>query len=94
MASTEDERRWRKALKKLGLVHVRRRLQQPDGDDTAESETSGIVSDAPHPPRRFVDSWYRNSQQQRQRAKHVRSSVLTVLVLVIIAVGILFLMVH
>ena len=89
MAHEDDERRWRKALHKLGMVGVRRHLQHSAADDAARSERPADSSSPP--PRQFVDAWYREAQQRIQRAKNLRSYVLAILALAIVAAGIVFL---
>jgi len=94
LATNDDENRWRKALNALGAVQVRQLLQRPVKDDDPESEESGVVTDASHPSRRFIDAWYRDSHRRRQRTKDVRQYVVAVVALAIVGSGILFLMVR
>jgi hypothetical protein len=85
------ERRWRDALEGLDAADIRRRLQQSTGDNGGDAPLTGIVREAPHPPRYFVDSWYRESRQRMRRARHARLYVAAVLGLGVVTAGIVFL---
>ena len=92
--SGETERRWRKALQKIGVVAVRQKLQHLIDDDTASTKRSGSRTSLSNPPRQFIDAWYRDAQQQAQRAKNSRAYLLAAIALAMVATGIIFLIVQ
>lgn len=91
MRGEGHERRWLDALEGLDAVDIRRRLQQSAGDDGADAQLTGIVREAPHPPRYFVYSWYRESRRRMRRARYARLYVAAVLGLGVVTAGIVFL---
>ena len=91
--SGEAERRWRKALRKIGMVAVRQKLQQSIDDDTASTERSSFRTSLSRPPRQFIEAWYRETQQKAQRAKNSRAYLLSIFALAVAAAGIIFLIV-
>jgi hypothetical protein len=91
--SGEEDRRWRKALQKLGLVAVRRQLQQFAKGDANDTKPSGIQTRPSNPPHQFVQAWYRKTQQKAQRTENFRAYVLAALALATVAGGIFFLIV-
>lgn len=91
MRGQDNERRWLDALEGLDAADIRSRLQQSTGDGGADAPLTGIVSEAPHPPRQFVDSWYRQSLLRMRRARDTRLYVAAIAGLGAVTAGIVFL---
>lgn len=82
-------RRWREALRRLGLSTVRSKVQQSNFPQSPESDLEGIVADRPHPSRRFVDTWYRDAVRRNHRLKHILRYIVACSVLLLIVAGVL-----
>jgi len=54
---TDDEIRWRKALKRLGVDTVRARLSYGVADPKPESFVANIVDVPPDPRRKLIEDW-------------------------------------
>ena len=90
----DAERRWRKALKKIGVVAVRQKLQQSISDNAASTIGSGLRTGLSNPPRRFIEAWYREAQQKAQRVKISCAYLLAGIALAMVVTGIVFLIVQ
>jgi hypothetical protein len=56
MTTETYERRWREAMENLGTERVRAMLDLRAGE-ARNFRIRGIVDQAPHPTRRFVEAW-------------------------------------
>ena len=80
-------KRWRRALRRLGLPAVRSKLQHADAERSPDAELRGVVADHPHPSGRFVDTWYREAIRRKHRRSGIRRDLVLYAVLGLILVG-------
>jgi hypothetical protein len=63
---TDNERRWREAMEKLGVETVRAKLRDNAGPGKA-GQVTFIVDKPPHPTREFVETWLGKKEERRAR---------------------------